>query len=381
MAEISPFAASPRFNPQTSRPPEIKHQPPPLASGAQEQAFNYFDMINLADDLSAVAAQLRRRNDVEKRSPNSGDPFDRILEEDAELKVEHLLFISHAPEITPQELLSQARSMFPDDSDLILVLREIIKRRKVRNESTDVLEEVMQQVWAETNVKHCKAGLNVGLKAQMFASKMAVTAWALRDTYREFLESGDGKISQYEQWVEQFGTVRRYLVAQFIETALLNDIQSHDPSCSRAEFGALLGHLVNFKKLLASDKAFMDVFFKDAPRGNIRRKEKQQDGQGRDQNKGSQHGSDQEQEGNQTTPEIEALVCWFDCLQRPFKIQREIEKNQLAQLTESLGLDRPVLQQKLLRAIKSLDGDLFFDAEAKNILMESLLKMDVKPAT
>jgi|GEM_PF-3219107 len=377
MAEISPYAASPKFNLQTSRPPEIKHQPPPLASGVQEQAFNYFDMINLADDLSAVAAQLRRRNDVEKRSPNSSDPFDRILEEDAEPKVEHLLFISYASEITPHELLLQARSMFPDDSDLILVLREIIKRRKVRNEPTDVLEEVMQQVWAETNEKHCKAGLNVGLKAQMFASKMAVTAWALRDTYREFLESGDGEISQYEQWVEQFGTVRRYLVAQFIETALLHDIQSHDPSCSRAEFGALLGHLVNFKKLLASDKAFMDVFFKEQ-RGDVRRKEKQQDRQGRDQSKGSQRGS-QEQEGDQTTPEIEALVCWFDCLQRPFKIQREIEKNQLAQLTESLGLAKPVLQQKLLRAIKLLDGDLFFDAEAKHILIEALLNMDIKP--
>jgi type III secretion protein W len=381
MAEISPYAASPKFHLQTSRPPEVKHHPPPLASGVQEQAFNYFDMINLADDLAAIAAQLRRRTDVEKRSPNSGDPFDRILEDDAEAKVEQFLYISYASEINPQELLLQARSMFPDDSDLILVLREIIKRRKVRNEPTDVLEQVMEQVWAETNEKHCKAGLNVGIKAQVFASKMAVTAWALRDTYREFLESGDGEISQYEQWVEQYGNVRRYLVAEFIETALLHDIQSHDPSCSRAEFGALLGHLVTFKKLLASDKAFMEVFLKETQRGQVRRKEEQQESD--HQGKGNQRGTDSEQEkqegDQQTTPEMEALACWFDCLQRPFRIQREIEKNHLAQLTERLGLAKPVLQQKLLRAIKLLDGDLFFDIEAKHILIEALLNMDMKP--
>jgi hypothetical protein len=66
-------------------------------------------------------------------------------------------------------------------------------------------------------------------------------------------------------------------------------------------------------------------------------------------------------------------------LQRLFKIQREIEKNHLSQLTQRLGLDKPLLQQKLLRAIKLLDGDLFFDAEAKHILIESLLNLNAKP--
>lgn len=382
MSVINPSTATPRFNIQTNQPSEIKQHPSQTGPAAQGQTHTYFDLINIADDLSAIAAQLRRRNDFEKRSPNSGDPFDRILEDDAEPKVEHLLFIAHAGEITPQELLLQARAMFPDDSDLILVLREIIKRRKLRNEGTDVLEEVMQLVWAGADVKHCKAGLNVGIKAQLFAKKMAVTAWALRDTYREFLSSGDGEVSQYEQWVEQYGNVRRYMVAEFIETALLHDIQSHDPSCSRAEFGALLNHVVNFKKLLAADKAFMQVFLKGVKRGNNRRKENQQES---DQGKGNQRGSgreqDQQESDKETVPEIEALACWFDCLQRPFKIQREIEKNHLAQLTERLGLSKPVLQQKLLSAIKLLDGDLFFDAEAKHILIEALLNMDIKPAT
>jgi len=371
MAVINQSTATPRFNIQTSRPSEIKQQPAQTGPAAQEQSHTYFDLINIADDLAAIAAQLRRRNDVEKKSPNSSDPFDRILEDDAEPKVEHLLFVAHASDITPQELLLQARSMFPDDSDLILVLREIIKRRKLRNEPTDVLEEVMQQVWAETNEKHCKAGMNVGLKAQLFAKKMAVTPWALRDTYREFLSSGDGEISQYEHWVEQYGNVRRHLVAEFIETALLHDIQSHDPSCSRTEFGALLNHVVTFKKLRASDKAFMQVFLKGLKRGNERAKEKQQQ---HDREKVTQQESDQE-----VVPDIEVLACWFDCLQRPFKIQREIERNQLAELVERFSLSKPVLQQKLLRAIKLLDGDLFFDAEAKEILIEALLNMDIKP--
>jgi type III secretion protein W len=205
----------------------------------------------------------------------------------------------------------------------------------------------MQLIWAESNPKLVKAGMNVGIKAQLFAKKMAVTPWALRETYRQFLSSNEGEIIQYEQWVEQYGNGRRHLVAEFIETALLHDIQSHDPSCSRDEFGSLLNHVVTFKKLRFSDKAFMQVFLK-----------------------GSKHESNRE---------IEALACWFDCLQRPFKIQKEIEKNRLSQLMERLNLTQPVLIQKMIAAVKVLDADLFFDVAVKDILIQALLNMEKKP--
>lgn len=344
MVTIDPSSHRPRHPVQTNvnkQASEAETHAP--SSDKQTQRTNYDLTIEMLDNMSEVVAQSRRRSGIEKNAPGSVDPFERILEGDgdAEPKVERLMFVAQSNELSAQQFLVQARMMFPDDSDLILVLREIIRRRKLNNESTDVLEEVMQMVWAETNEKHTKAGMNVGIKASLFGKKFKVSSSALRNTYRDFLTSEDGELSQYEGWVEQYGTPHREMVSDFIETALIHDIQSHDPSCSREEFGMLLNHIVNFKKLRSADKSFMQVFFKSKPKD--------------------------------LEKEADVLTCWFDCLQRPFKIKEEIEKDQLAEHMKHVGLSKQELQQKMLRGVKLLDGELFFDPEVKEILIEALL--------
>jgi len=317
---------------------KVSHSPTPVGDNGQ---LNYTDLYSIADDMSAVMAQFRRRADAEKRAASATDPFERILEENSEEKVNGLHVITKSPEISKNSFLTLARAMFPDDSDLVLVLRELIKRRKAGKLDTVAFEELLEEVWAQSNSKACQAGLNVGLKARLFSKKMQVSSKALRNTYREFLESDDPEVFQYEQWVEQYGVDRRNMVADFIETSLLHDIQSHDPSCSRSEFGELLNHVVTFKKLQSSDLTFQQEFL----RGNLK----------------------------MVLIEKDLLDCWFDLLQRPFKIKKEIEKNLLENLSRQLYLTKDVLQQKLLVALRNLDGDLFLDPELKQILIESLL--------
>jgi len=302
---------------------------------------DYDDLVSMADDMGAVLAQFRRRADAEKRAASATDPFERILESESEPKIEGLKVIAATPEVSKEAFLSLARSMFPDDSDLVLVLRELIKRRKAGKVGTVELEDLLEEIWEKSDKKSCQAGLNVGLKAQLFSKKMNVSPKALRSTYREFLSSEEDELFQYAEWVQQYGVDRRAMVAEFIETALMHDIHSHDPSCSRAEFGALLGHIVTLRQLQESDNAFLQVFL----RGNLK----------------------------MMLIEAELLTCWFDCLQRPFKIKKEIEKNDMNNLSQILFLTKPELQQKLLAAVRKIHSDLFLEPEVKQILIDSLL--------
>jgi len=321
------------------RPVEAK--PVQVQTPAENTVVTYSEIVSMAGDMSEVLAQFQRRARAEKSSSRATDPFERILEEESEPKTDSLYVIAKAPDISKQGFLDFARSLFPDASDFVLVLRELIRRRRASGVAAAQFEEMLEEVWQNTDPKLCQAGLNVGLKARLYSKKMEVSPQTLRDTYREFLISDEGELFQYENWIEQYGSRRRNLVTEFVETSLLHDIQSHDPSCSRLEFGALLGHVVKLKKLQAADLGFLQVFLRGNP--------------------------------NALLLEDILLQCWFDCLQRPFNIKKEIETNHLRNLAKSLHLPEGKLQQKLLLAIRQLDDDFFLENEIKQILIDSLL--------
>ncbi len=329
------------------------HATPPQPQLSPEQAAAQLgvhtigELELMADDLSSVLAQMRRRSEAERRSNRSTHPFASILEGEPEGKVDSLTVIARSSDVSKQGFLDLARTLFPDDSDLVLVLRELIRRRKIRKTgSVDVinLEEILEQVWNEADPKQCKAGLNVALKATLFSRTMEVSAQALRQSYRDFIVSEDGVLPQYELWVSQFGADRRSQIVDYMECAMLVDIQSHDPSCSKLEFGSLLGQVLTLKKLHASDLAFLQVFMKTSQ--------------------------------NYALLEPVVLQTWLDCLQRPFQIKKEIDKHHLCNMAQTLMLPVDQLRQKLLTAISKIDGDLFMDRDIRHVLMDALLAFD-----
>ena len=311
---------------------------------ADNAEISYAELVGAADDMSLELEQFGRRRTSDKRARGS-NPFDRILEDESEPKLDSLHLISRSPEINKQQFLSTARAMFPDASDFVLVLRELIRRKRIASADTLMFEELLAEVWEQSDKKMCQAGLNVGLKARIFSKKMRVSAKALRNTYRQFLLSEDEQVFYYQQWVEEYGLGRRRQIADFIEISLLHDIQSHDPSCSREEFGYLLGQLVKVKKLSAADCAFLNVFL----RRNLK----------------------------MLLFEDRLLECWFDCLQRPFEVKKEIETNYLRQLCADLMLPFDELRQKLLMGIRQIDAELFYEPEVRQLLIDALL--DVEP--
>jgi type III secretion system YopN/LcrE/InvE/MxiC family regulator len=213
--------------------------------------------VQISDEMSAALAQFRGRRHFELKSESLTENFEKVLEDDTVPKARQVLSLARLGDKPIAWLLQMARSLFPDDSDLALVLRELLRRKKLDASTRQRLETLLQTVVAQGSPKRMKAGINAALKARLFGTTMAVRAGILRETYRDFLESDDGPVSCYEDWVALFGSAQRMTVLAFIEAALLTDIDAQDPSCSRAEFGQLLIKLTDLKRLRSADGLFI----------------------------------------------------------------------------------------------------------------------------
>ncbi|MCW8276870.1 type III secretion system gatekeeper subunit SctW [Pseudomonas sp. PCH199] len=221
-------------------------------------------IVQISDEMSAALAQFRGRRLFELRSDALTDTFERVLEDDTVPKARQVLNLARLTDKPVAWLLEMARSLFPDDSDLALVLRELLRRRKLETATRQRLETLLQTVVAQGSPKRMNAGINSALKARMFGASMAMRAGLLRETYRDFLESDEGPLDCYQDWIALYGPPQRMSVLAFIEAALLTDISAQDPSCSRAEFGQLLGRLIDLKHLRSADELFIGSLLGDA---------------------------------------------------------------------------------------------------------------------
>jgi type III secretion system YopN/LcrE/InvE/MxiC family regulator len=229
-----------------------------LSPAAQLQSF-----IDASDNMSMLLGQFHRLSNLKKTADQSNDHFERVLDEDAHPKAQQVLKVAGLRNVSGEELLRQARSLFPDISDLIIVLRELLRRRQLDEIVRVRLQKALAQAESEAPPKALKAGINIALKARLFGAKLALSALLLRASYRQFLESDDHEVIIYEDWIASYGHERRALVMEFLESALVADMLAQDPSCSRIEFGNLLGKLNQLKLLRSSEALFIDSMLND----------------------------------------------------------------------------------------------------------------------
>lgn len=217
------------------------------------------------DEMSAAMAQFRSRRDYDKKFGLSAESsFDQVLDEDVFPKADQLVKIMKGEKgATIENFLRHARALFPDDSDLVLVLREMLRQRELDEVVRKRLKELLSQVEKETDPKRLKAGINVALKARLFGKKLKMSPAIMRESYRGFLESEDHEIDVYQDWVTRFGAEKRSIVVNFMEDAVLSDIDSADPSCSNMEFGYLLGRVGQIKIIRSCDALFIHGVLND----------------------------------------------------------------------------------------------------------------------
>jgi type III secretion system YopN/LcrE/InvE/MxiC family regulator len=223
-----------------------------LSPAAQLQEF-----INATEFGSMLASQFRNRRDLDKKTGESSEHFAQLLDEEGPHKIQQLMKIAKAGGLSAEDFLQRARTMFPDVSDLIIVLRELLRRRNLDAIVRARLMAALKQAEQDAPPRALKAGVNIALKARLFGAKLALSASLLRATYRQFLESEALPTSIYEDWIATYGHERRALVLEFLEAALVADMLAQDPSCSRVEFGNLLGKLNQLKLLRSVEAAFV----------------------------------------------------------------------------------------------------------------------------
>ncbi|AWK14313.1 type III secretion system gatekeeper subunit SctW [Candidatus Fukatsuia symbiotica] len=221
---------------------------------AQAQRFH-----QSTDEMSAALTLFRNRRDLEKKTGGAvSESFERVLDEDVLPKVNALLkAVSSLSGVNIENLLRHAHLFFADDSDLALVLRELLRRRNLEEVIRKRLLALLKHVEATADPRRLKAGINSALKARLFGKALALNPALIRESYRNFLESDAREIDIYQDWIVSYGYQRRAAIVDFMESTLLTDIESQDPSCSRHEFGNLLGKLGQLKLLRSSDELFI----------------------------------------------------------------------------------------------------------------------------
>ena len=211
------------------------------------------------DEMSAAMAQFRNRRDLEKKTGAAAESsFDRVLDEDVHGKVDQIMkAVKGTANINIDDLLRFVKSLFPDDSDLVLVLREMLRRRGLDKVVKGRLEKLLEHAEQQADPKKLKAGINVALKARLFGKALDMSPALMRESYRNFIESESHEVLIYQDWIISYGSEHRTIVVDFMESALISDIDALDPSCSNIEFGDLLGRIGQLKLLRSSDIAFV----------------------------------------------------------------------------------------------------------------------------
>jgi len=76
-----------------------------------------------------LLSQTRQRRELVKKSElENCNEFDYVLDDEIDQKIDKVVNILSAPKISLQNLVAQLRKLITDDSDLVIVLRALIRR-------------------------------------------------------------------------------------------------------------------------------------------------------------------------------------------------------------------------------------------------------------
>lgn len=213
-----------------------------------------------ATEMSALLTQIRPRRDSDKKMEASDEgSFEKVLDEESAAKADQMLKIVHrAPSEDISRLLQQLQHFLPDESDLVLVLREWLKKKDLDEINRRKIEQLLKKAEEQADPRRLKAGINVAIKARLFSKKLKMTPALIRESYRQFLESEQSADVTYHDWIMSYGMEYRAIITDFMESALLADIDSLDPSCSIPEFGSLLLRMYQIKLIRSSEWLFIN---------------------------------------------------------------------------------------------------------------------------
>lgn len=208
-------------------------------------------LIEISDDMSMVATLFSQRfgQSLDKKA-NRGQSTLYIAEEGADKKLDKVMMLFRKSGRSLQELLSYLRKMFPDESDLVMVLRELLRKKKLGAQLDAGIENEINRLLEGENGKQIRAGINIALQAKTFAKLLSLNAQTLRNLYRSFINLDFEPIYFFKMWIEEYDIKQCTIILSFLTQSLICDMQSLMPSCSQSsEFGYFLDRVNKLRSL------------------------------------------------------------------------------------------------------------------------------------
>ncbi|WGO83858.1 type III secretion system gatekeeper subunit SctW [Arsenophonus apicola] len=240
--------------PKTQQPSDIETTKPTAMV-----VNHHHQLLDIMDDMSMAMSQFNRRQDLQKKQQDSSDITSRILEDNVDKKLATAIKLLNNQKNKLADILTLLRQFFPDDSDFVSVLKELLRRRYFSAALALEIEAEINSLCqgSHQRAKATRAGINIALKAKQFSYQTALSAMQLRQLYRDFISQDIEPLWFYEEWVNQYGYDKRFLIIDFVLQSLLCDMQALSPSCSfMPEFAVYLSSLGRIKQLSSADKIF-----------------------------------------------------------------------------------------------------------------------------
>jgi len=232
------------------------------------------DTLSVLDDmkeelsmmLSHFGRRQGERTEREQRLP-FGRYIESILESEAPQRIGRLHEAAAGDaRMSAQSLLSFARQLFGDPSDLALALTELLRHWRLPEAARKRLEKARDLLLEQEGEQRVKAGINAAPKSRQYGKHLGMTPQGLREAYRAFVTGDYSEVAQYVYVLEAFGFEQRHRAIDFLQETLALDISAADPSCSHEEFGLLLDRLLALRLIRSADITFLDSV---APRDGV----------------------------------------------------------------------------------------------------------------
>lgn len=240
--------------------------------------------INLQQELNDAAEEMadvlslssRRFSKIAKKNDNSdNDGAPTILEDNVDGKFNYL--VKQIPRLrNVNDILSFARSMFPNDSDLVIVLRELLHSRRLSTLQKEKVKEVINDLDKFGDRQKIQSGINIGKIAKKFSGEQdgrRISPADLRNAYLLFLELNHIPATYiFQGWIEEYGVSNRKRLLTFTLSALVADMKANEPGIHFSEFGPLSSKLSDARILHSLDesviKSFESFTFREQMRKN-----------------------------------------------------------------------------------------------------------------
>lgn len=92
--------------------------------------------------MAMLASQFNRRKELRSQSEESSLYTDRILDDNADEKISHIEKVFNREVMTPKQLRSYLAQYFPDASDMLMAIFELLRRKKTDRENTQSTQRV-----------------------------------------------------------------------------------------------------------------------------------------------------------------------------------------------------------------------------------------------